>query len=100
MKFIKTITENVSVDGTTRDGKKLPVNGGVSRSSSQGGLSLDEETFHEGHWLLIMFPRTEYGVVESVMIQFDHAGQVTQFLDEGSYNCEEGGGVIYNNYNS
>jgi len=70
MKIKQFRYENVSPDGTLpNDGGAIGVNGGILNSM----LICKNPKCHcsDGHWISIIAPRTEDGVVEGIKIEFD-----------------------------
>lgn len=54
--------------------------GRVSMSAVNGGCGAGNCNCSEGHWVSIVKPRTQEGVVEGMTIQFDDQAEMNKFL--------------------
>ena len=82
MKFEKIRHENVTEDGTFTDKEgAVEVVGGIFLSSDNGGCCLRGCKCSEGHWMLILIPRTFEGIVEGFKIQFDDKKEFNEYID-------------------
>ena len=71
-------------DGTFESGVgAVETKGKIVMSQEDGGCSADGCTCSNGHWISIIKPRTEDGVVEGVQVTFDDYFEMKRFLANG-----------------
>ncbi len=80
MKIEKFVNTGVNKDGIIEGGGAVITDGGIRMSPPNGGCTIETCSCSEGHWLSIILPRTEDGVVEGVKVKFDSAPEMTQLL--------------------
>ena len=73
--------EGVKPDGTFIKGAgSIHTNGRIVMSETNGGCSLKGCNCSQGHWISIVKPRTEDGVVECVKVSFDNQAEMDLFF--------------------
>jgi len=81
MKIVKFKHEGVKPDGTFYDGLGcVMVDGGINVSQPEGGCDIKTCTCSEGHWICIVAPRTDDGVVEGITVHFDDAAEMHEYF--------------------
>ena len=83
MRTEKIRHENVLPDGTFSDKRgAVETDGGTRMSQPEGGCGIDTCNCSEGHWLTVIQPRTEDGIVEGVKYIFDNQEELNEFVNE------------------
>lgn len=73
--------EGVKPDGTFENkAGAVYTKGRIIMSRENGGCDLHGCTCSEGHWITIVEPRTEDGIVEGVKVMFDNKSEMDTFL--------------------
>ena len=80
-KIEKVIHEGVLPDGTFKNEPgAVVVNGSVRMSQKEGGCDVKKCKCSNGHWLSIVMPRTENGIVECISVTFDSQEEMNAFF--------------------
>jgi len=89
--FMKVETfrhENVLPNGTfAYQAGAVEVKGKIVMSQNNGGCGIDTCHCSDGHWITIVKPRTEEGVVEGMKVNFDDMSEMQKFFDERELFC-------------
>ncbi len=90
MKIENVKHENVLPNGTFSDkAGAVEVNGKIVMSQNGGGCSLEGCSCSDGHWITIVKPLTEEGIVEGVRVVFDNQLEMQKFFDEREMGCKQ-----------
>ncbi len=80
--------KGVNQDGTFQDMPgAVQTKGSIVMSQDGGGCDIDGCKCSQGHWLTIVLPRTESGVVQGVTVKFDNYGEMALFLSMRQLVC-------------
>ena len=71
----------VNKDGTCVDGGSVGTQGDIRFAKQEGGCGLEHCNCSNGHWMSIVNPRSDDGVVSGVTIHFDSNQQVIHFIN-------------------
>ena len=82
MKIETHFTKGVAPDGTVESGGAVNVNGGIRMSHIDGGCGSKGCHCSDGHWISIIKPRTDEGIVEAVKMTFDDRAEMDHYLIE------------------
>lgn len=75
--------ENVRPDGTfEHEAGAVVTTGRISTSHPKGGCGAGRCNCSPGHWLSVVKPRTENGIVEGYYIQFDSRKELETYVNE------------------
>lgn len=84
--------ENVLPNGTFSDKSgAVETNGKILMSPPDGGCTIEGCGCSKGHWLTIVKPRTEDGVVEGMTVFFDNFAEMQKSLNPQYSNNESSG---------
>ena len=84
MRIEKIKHTGVYEDGTFQfNGGAVETNGKIIMSDELGGCTQDGCRCSEGHWISIIEPRTEDGIVEGLRVIFDDYFEMNEFLSKG-----------------
>ena len=73
--------ENVLSDGTfLEETGAVETKGKIIMSQKNGGCNLKGCKCSEGHWITIVQPRTEDGIVEGIKMKFDNSKEMQDYL--------------------
>jgi len=73
--------EGVKPDGTFENEPGAVITtGGVRMSANNGGCGIDTCHCSDGHWISIISPRTEQGIVEGMKMIFDNKKEMEEYL--------------------
>lgn len=86
---IKTFKhENVLPNGTfANQNGAVEVKGVITMSKKNGGCGLKSCHCSDGHWITIVKPRTDDGVVEGIRVEFDDMTEMQKFFNERKLFC-------------
>lgn len=87
MKIERIRHENVLPDGTFSNERGAVVTtGSVRMSQENGGCEIETCHCSDGHWLSIIQPRTDDGVVEGIKMIFNDKAEMDAFLAQRELN--------------
>jgi len=89
MEINKFKHNDVNEDGTCLTGGAVEIGGSVRFSDKEGGCGSMGCDCSPGHWVCIIFPRTEDGNVNGVSINFDNKIQLIKFIENMKAAAEE-----------
>ena len=73
--------EGVKPDGTfENEAGAVETKGKIVMSQDNGGCGIDDCHCSDGHWLTIVNPRTEEGVVEGLKVKFENKSEMDEFF--------------------
>jgi len=82
MKMETFETKNVAEDGTVKDGGAVITTGAIRRSHPDGGCGTGNCSCSPGHWVSIIEPRTEDGIVKATKIHFESREEMEEYLKD------------------
>lgn len=73
--------EGVKPDGTfENEAGAVETKGKIVMSQDNGGCGIDTCHCSDGHWLTIVKPRTEDGIVEGLKVKFENKSEMEEFF--------------------
>ena len=77
--------EGVKADGTfENEAGAVETKGKIVMSQDNGGCGIDTCHCSDGHWLTIVKPRTEDGIVEGLKVKFENKSEMEEFFKSGN----------------
>jgi hypothetical protein len=76
---IKMKIESFKWEGVKADGA-VETKGKIVMSQDNGGCGIDTCHCSDGHWLTIVKPRTEDGIVEGLKVKFENKSEMEEFF--------------------
>lgn len=75
------IHQDVNEDGTLKDDSgSVTTKGRISKSDPNGGCGAGECNCSSGHWICVVHPRTQEGIVSGFNLKFNSEKNLNQFL--------------------
>lgn len=76
--------EGVKPNGTfENEAGAVETKGKIVMSDPNGGCGLENCNCSEGHWISIIKPRTEEGIVEGIKVKFENSFEMDTFIKSG-----------------
>jgi hypothetical protein len=73
--------EGVKPDGTFEfQAGAVETKGKIVMSQNTGGCEIENCHCSDGHWLTIVKPRTEEGIVEGIKVEFENKSEMDEFF--------------------